>query len=157
MTACWIRVATNTHSKCVLLIAFPLQWLHERASVLQVHSLSFINFVPLTLLHNSDLRDSQLSYIAQFGSLSCHLCDAYMLPWKRHQNDVSTAGELGVVTGEAVDDDPGCLALTESQFRILNSTYSTMKHLYLFIYLLLFFVLFCFCGSRSREYVLFNV
>ena len=34
--ACWIPKATNTHSGCVILIAFPLQrWLHERASVLR--------------------------------------------------------------------------------------------------------------------------
>jgi hypothetical protein len=33
--ACWIFKATNTHSECVILIAFPLQqWLHERASML---------------------------------------------------------------------------------------------------------------------------
>jgi hypothetical protein len=70
--------------------------------------------------------------MAQFGSLSCHLCDAYVLPWKRHQNDISTAGDLGVITGEAVDDDPGCRALTESHFRLLNSTYSTMKRLHFF-------------------------
>jgi len=34
--ACWIPKATNTHSKYVTLIAFPLQqWLHERASMLR--------------------------------------------------------------------------------------------------------------------------
>ena len=33
--ACWIREATNTHSGCVILNAFPLQWLRERASVLR--------------------------------------------------------------------------------------------------------------------------
>jgi hypothetical protein len=34
--ACWIPKAKNTHSECVILIAFPLQrWLHERASVLR--------------------------------------------------------------------------------------------------------------------------
>ena len=34
--ACWIPKATNTHSGCVILIAFPLQqWLHERASMLR--------------------------------------------------------------------------------------------------------------------------
>jgi len=34
--ACWIRMATNTHSSCVIFIAFPLpQWLYERASVLR--------------------------------------------------------------------------------------------------------------------------
>jgi len=158
--ACWIPVATNTHTECVLLIAFPLQqWLHERASLLRYKYMAclVISFVPPTLLPKSDLCDSQLSYIvlhmAQFGSLSCHLCDAYMLPWKRHQNDICTAGDLGIVTGEAVDDDPGCRALTESRFRILNSTYSTMKRLQFFF----FFFFFRFCGSRTREYVLFKI
>jgi hypothetical protein len=34
--ACWIPKATNTHSECVILLAFPLQkWLHERFSVLR--------------------------------------------------------------------------------------------------------------------------
>ena len=33
--ACWILIATNTHSECVILAAFPLlQWLHECASML---------------------------------------------------------------------------------------------------------------------------
>jgi hypothetical protein len=33
--ASWITKAANTHSYCVILIAFPLkQWLHERASML---------------------------------------------------------------------------------------------------------------------------
>jgi hypothetical protein len=33
---CWIPKATNTHSKYVILIAFPLQqWLQERASLLR--------------------------------------------------------------------------------------------------------------------------
>ena len=32
---CWIPMATNTHSGCLNVIAFPLQqWLHERASML---------------------------------------------------------------------------------------------------------------------------
>ena len=32
----WIPKAKNTHSSCVLFIAFPLQqWLHERASMLR--------------------------------------------------------------------------------------------------------------------------
>jgi hypothetical protein len=42
--ACWITRATNTHSKYVTLIAFPLQqWLYESASMLRlyVHCLSF--------------------------------------------------------------------------------------------------------------------
>ena len=34
--ACWVPKAKNTHSGCVLLIAFPLQqWLHKRASILR--------------------------------------------------------------------------------------------------------------------------
>ena len=37
----WIPKATHSHSQYVILIAFPLQqWLHERASILQVHYLS---------------------------------------------------------------------------------------------------------------------
>ena len=32
----WVPKATNTHSCCVILTAFPLQqWLHERASLLR--------------------------------------------------------------------------------------------------------------------------
>jgi len=35
-TKCWIPKATNTHSKCVILIAVPLhQWLHQGASMLR--------------------------------------------------------------------------------------------------------------------------
>ena len=34
--ACWITKATDTHSECVILIAFlPQPWLHERVSVLR--------------------------------------------------------------------------------------------------------------------------
>jgi hypothetical protein len=34
--ACWVPRATNTHSQCVMLIAFPLQQLlHEAASMLK--------------------------------------------------------------------------------------------------------------------------
>jgi len=34
--ACWIPKATNTHSGCIIIIAFPLQqWLHEHASMLR--------------------------------------------------------------------------------------------------------------------------
>jgi hypothetical protein len=34
--ACWLPKATNRHSVCVILMAFPLQhWLHERASKLR--------------------------------------------------------------------------------------------------------------------------
>jgi hypothetical protein len=35
LLACWIAKAIDTHSDCVVLIAFPLQqWLSERDSVL---------------------------------------------------------------------------------------------------------------------------
>ena len=35
---CWIPKATNTHSNCVILIAFPLQqWHHKRASMLRLY------------------------------------------------------------------------------------------------------------------------
>jgi hypothetical protein len=34
--ACWITTATDTHSECVILIAFPRQqWLRERVSMLR--------------------------------------------------------------------------------------------------------------------------
>ena len=34
--ACWVNKPTNTHSECVILIAFPIQqWLQERTSVLR--------------------------------------------------------------------------------------------------------------------------
>jgi len=34
--ACWMPKCTNTHSECIILIAFPQQqWLHERASMLR--------------------------------------------------------------------------------------------------------------------------
>jgi hypothetical protein len=41
---CWLSNATNTHSECVILIAFPLQqWLRKRAWMLRlyVHCLCF--------------------------------------------------------------------------------------------------------------------
>jgi len=35
-TACWIPKATNTHTECTIVIAFPRQqWLQERASMLR--------------------------------------------------------------------------------------------------------------------------
>jgi len=37
--ACWLPKATNTHSGCVILIAFPLQqWLQEHAAMLRYTS-----------------------------------------------------------------------------------------------------------------------
>jgi hypothetical protein len=43
--ACWITKATNTHSECVILIAFPPhQWLRERAWILRcTYFVSFDN------------------------------------------------------------------------------------------------------------------
>jgi hypothetical protein len=39
----WIPKATNTHSKYVILIAFPLQqWLHERASLLRYTYIAYL-------------------------------------------------------------------------------------------------------------------
>jgi hypothetical protein len=34
--ACWIPKATNTHSECVILIAFQRQWLCDRVTLLQI-------------------------------------------------------------------------------------------------------------------------
>jgi hypothetical protein len=53
--ACWILKATNTHTVCVILIAFPLQqWLHERAAVL-CHAYIACNVLchPRTLMCNN--------------------------------------------------------------------------------------------------------
>jgi len=50
--ACYIRKVTNTHSKHVMLIAFPMQqWLHERAIMLHyMHSTCLITPVALTVI-----------------------------------------------------------------------------------------------------------
>ena len=43
----WIPKATDTHSEYVILIAFPLQWLHERPSMLrQKHNACRVRFTP---------------------------------------------------------------------------------------------------------------
>jgi hypothetical protein len=48
--ACWITKATNTHSKYVMFIAFPLQqWWHERASVLRCSTLAVLLLAVLLL------------------------------------------------------------------------------------------------------------
>ena len=42
----WIPKATNTHSGCVILIAFPLQhWLQERAPMLRYTYISCLVFL----------------------------------------------------------------------------------------------------------------
>ena len=41
--ACWVTKATDTHTECVVLTAFPLrQWLHERASLLRYTYVAFL-------------------------------------------------------------------------------------------------------------------
>jgi len=52
--ACWMTKATDTHSQCVILIAFPLQqWLRERASMLRYSPMYFACLVRLSLLANT--------------------------------------------------------------------------------------------------------
>ena len=35
-SSCWIPKATNTHTGCVIFIAFPLQhWLHQRFEIIK--------------------------------------------------------------------------------------------------------------------------
>jgi len=49
--ACRIPKATNTHSECVTLIAFPLQqWLHERASMLRFTHNACIVYLQIRLV-----------------------------------------------------------------------------------------------------------
>jgi len=46
--ACCTPKATNTHSKYVILISFPLQqWLNERASVLRYTYIAYLLSIPL--------------------------------------------------------------------------------------------------------------
>jgi hypothetical protein len=53
-SACWIIKATNTHSRCVILFAFPLQqWLHERTSMLCYTYISFIVFTVVMKLYGT--------------------------------------------------------------------------------------------------------
>jgi len=50
--ACWIPKAINTHSECVIIIAFPLQqWFHERASMLRYTCIACL--VGPVILHSS--------------------------------------------------------------------------------------------------------
>jgi len=54
--ACWMPKATNTHSKCVIYIAFLLpEWLHESASMLHYGTFS-------VLLQNKDQVLFRLSF-----------------------------------------------------------------------------------------------
>ena len=50
----WMTKVTDTHSQCVILIAFPLQnWLRERASMLRYRPMYFAYLVPVLLLANT--------------------------------------------------------------------------------------------------------
>jgi len=52
--ACWMTKATETHSQCVILTAFPLQqWLRERASMLRYRPIYFVCLVRVSLLANT--------------------------------------------------------------------------------------------------------
>jgi hypothetical protein len=68
-------------------------------------SSSFYQFCTSSLRPNSDPCDSELSYfvlrMVQFGTLGCRLCVTYMLPWKRHQNDIMYRWDLSFVSGAA--------------------------------------------------------
>ena len=43
--ACWITKATDTHSECLMLLAFRPQWLRERAEMLRYTYIACIVFV----------------------------------------------------------------------------------------------------------------
>jgi len=48
--ACRIPKATNAHTTCVILIAFPLQqWLHERASLLHFTYMACLVYIKFSL------------------------------------------------------------------------------------------------------------
>jgi len=52
--ASWIPRATNTHSVCVMIIAFPLQqWLHEHTSVLRYTYVACLVFFILGLFNEA--------------------------------------------------------------------------------------------------------
>jgi hypothetical protein len=49
--ACWIPKATNTHSKHVILIVFPLKkWLHQSALMLRDTLVAFVDTSPQLLV-----------------------------------------------------------------------------------------------------------
>jgi len=57
--ACWLPKATNTHSGCVILIAFLMQqWLHETASMIR-----YTYFACVFILASSLLRKCWLCVI----------------------------------------------------------------------------------------------
>jgi hypothetical protein len=67
----WIPETTNTHSECVMFIAFPRhQWLHERASVLRyTYICCHVTFCH-TWIHHSLLGNAGLD-LDSSGMLCC--------------------------------------------------------------------------------------
>ena len=62
--ACWIPKATNTHTGCVILIAFPLQqWLHERASMLR-----YTYIACFVLYHSYFIIDEDIDVFVVFST-----------------------------------------------------------------------------------------
>jgi hypothetical protein len=52
--ACWMTKATDTHSQCVILIAFLLQkWLRECSSMLRYRPIYFACLVHILVLANT--------------------------------------------------------------------------------------------------------
>jgi hypothetical protein len=76
-TACWITKVTDTHSECVMLIAFPRQqWLRERVSMLRwyVHRLcSFDVINAVTTVSHSLVLCKIISLTCDFISMRCVL------------------------------------------------------------------------------------
>ena len=65
---CWIPKATNTHSECIIIIAFLLQqWLHERALTSRytyiVLLLIIINYQEKRGRYHSQSRDTRVNVI----------------------------------------------------------------------------------------------
>jgi hypothetical protein len=64
--ACWIPKATNTHTDCVVIIAFPLQqWLYERASLLRYTYSSVpvlsLNVFPVSPSNTQTVRNTPIA------------------------------------------------------------------------------------------------
>ena len=63
-TACWITKATNTQSKYVIFITFPLhKWLHERASVFSFSTLAVLLLAQSVKISTRQLMGNSLSHL----------------------------------------------------------------------------------------------
>jgi len=52
----WIPKATNTHSGCLIFIAFPLEkWLNERASVLRYTYIACLTVFAYVIVSNEEM------------------------------------------------------------------------------------------------------